>query len=240
MATNFYFNNFGSSQEQLLIENLIIESIKIYGMDMYYLPKTIVAEDALYGEAPASEFNTNYGIEMYIKNVEGFEGEGDFLSKFNLEIKDRVTFTVARRTFQDEVGNFEAMVRPNEGDLIFFPLNNKVFEIKFVEHEAIFYQMGSLQTFDIVCELFEYQNQKLNTGIPEVDAYYEQYSSSLATDALLTENGIIITDEEGFPIALAETQVSSANVASDNAIIQTESDEFIDFSEIDPFAERPY
>lgn len=240
MATNFYFNNFGSSQEQLLIENLIIESIKIYGMDMYYLPKTIAAEDSLYGEAPASEFNSNYSIEMYIKNVEGFEGEGDFLSKFNLEIKDRVTFTVARRIFQDEVGNFEAMVRPNEGDLIFFPLNNKVFEIKFVEHEAIFYQMGSLQTFDLVCELFEYQNQKLNTGIPEVDAYYEQYSSSLATDSVLTEDGLILTDEDGFPISLVETNVASANVASDNVIIQTESDEFIDFSEIDPFAERPY
>jgi len=110
MATNFYFNNFKSSQEQLLIENLIVEAIKIYGHELYYLPRTRDAYDPIYGESPLSSFNNAYMLEMYIKNVEGFAGEGDFLSKFNLEIRDRVTFTMARRIFNDEVGSIEAIV----------------------------------------------------------------------------------------------------------------------------------
>ena len=107
---------------------------------------------------------------MYIKNIEGFAGEGDFLSKFNIQIRDQVTFSIARRVFEHEVGIYEGSIRPNEGDLIYLPLNRKLFEIKFVEHEAIFYQLGSLQLYDLKCELFEYNNEFIQTGIDNVDA----------------------------------------------------------------------
>ena len=172
MATNVFFNNFQASQEQLLIENLIIESIKIYGHDLYYLPRTRVAFDEIYKEDTLSEFNSAHFVDMYIKNVDGFDGDGDFISKFGLEIRDRVTFTIARRTFNDEVGSVVEINRPREGDLIYFPLNRKVFEIKFVEHEAIFYQLGSLQTYDIQCELFEFSSEKFATGIQDIDLLY--------------------------------------------------------------------
>ena len=141
MPTNFYFNNFGSSQEQNLIEDLVIESIKIYGHEVWYCPRTIDNEEKIFKEDELASFNNAYSIEMYIKNVEGFEGEGDFLSKFGLQIRDRITFTVARRTFADEV---TGGTRPKEGDMIFFPLTSKGYVVRFVEHEAIFYQMGSL------------------------------------------------------------------------------------------------
>lgn len=239
MPTNVFFNNFESSQEQLLIENLIVESIKIYGQDMLYLPRRFRAKDNVYGQDASSFFNSYYLVEFYIKNVEGFEGEGDFLSKFNIEIRDRVTLTIARRTWYDEVGVNEGKSRPQEGDLIYFPLNQKIFQVKFVEHEAIFYQLGALQTFDLVCELFEYSGETLNTGVPEIDRYQQLYSPALTSFSLLTEdfNYYYLTDEDGFKLVNESYDLEEIDSTSDNEEIELEADGFIDFSEIDPFSE---
>jgi hypothetical protein len=247
MATNVFFNNFQSSQEQLLIENLIIESIKIYGHDVYYLPKTLVAKDTIYNEDTLSEFKSAHFIDMYIKNVDGFAGDGDFISKFGLEIKDRVTFSIARRTFNDDVGAILELNRPREGDLIYFPLNRKVFEIKFVEHEAIFYQLGALQMYDVICELYEYSSEKFATGIADIDNLFTSLdesgvmiSAALSNFSLQTEdnNPYNILDESGY--LLVDEQFESFLDDGDGSEIQEESDQFIDFSEIDPFAERAY
>lgn len=244
MATNVFFNNFQSSQEQILIENLIIESIKIYGHDLYYLPRTRLAMDKIYGEDTISEFNNAYFVDMYIKSVDGFDGDGDFITKFGLEIRDRVTFTVARRTFSEEIGTASFLIRPREGDLIYFPLNKKIFEVKFVEHEAIFYQMGSLQTFDIICELFEYSSEKFNTGIPDVDNLYVSvpgvginYSESILEYSITTEDTdpYMLVDESGFAIVNEQY-----DMMGDNTVIQSEGEGFIDFSEMDPFSEGVY
>lgn len=242
MATNFYFNNFQASQEQLLIENLIIESIKIYGMDMIYLPRTRTSFDTIYGEDPLSEFNDQYGIEMYIKNIDGFGGDGEFLSKFNIEIRDRVTFTVARRSWNDEVGANHLIDRPLEGDLIYFPLNKKIFEIKFVEHEAIFYQMGSLQTFDLVTELWEYSNEVFETGVAEVDALQKKYSFDMVQYSILTEDKKPILTEDGFNIVREEYDFSTqvGDSLEDNIEIESEADNIIDFTERNPFSEGDY
>jgi len=242
MATNFYFNNFQGSQEQLLIENLIIESIKIYGMDMLYLPRTRMAFDDIYGEDPLSEFNDQYGIEMYIKNVDGFGGDGEFLSKFNIEIRDRVTFTVARRAWNDEVGASHLLDRPREGDLIYFPLNKKIFEIKFVEHEAIFYQLGALQTYDLVCELFTYSNERFNTGVEDIDTMYEQYSTSTTPKGILTNDLMpyYLTDESGFKLVLETYDLDNVDRGAENDEIQAETLDFVDFTEIDPFSEGKF
>ena len=105
MATNLYFNNHAHQQQQWLIEDLVIESIKIYGIDCYYMPRTLVSEDTIWGEDSLSKFEDAYPLEMYVKNVDGFEGEGDFLSKFGLEIRDEMTLTIAQRRFQEEVDN---------------------------------------------------------------------------------------------------------------------------------------
>src|SRR6056300_824208 len=168
--------------EQQLIEDLIIESIKVYGHDVWYVNRSITAKDEILNEDDLSVFDQAYMIEMYIKNVEGFEGEGDFLSKFGLQIRDSITFTVAIRSFNQEVGLHTEDLRPFEGDLIYFPLNNKVFKIMHVEHEAIFYQMGSLQTYDLRCELFEYSNERFETGQDFIDDYFEQYRTFIGSD----------------------------------------------------------
>ena len=177
MATNPYFNHFQNAPWQNLHQDFIIESIKNFGIDVYYLPRTLVNLDSLYLEDTISEFSNAYLIEMYVKSVDGFEGEGDFISRFGLEIRDQVTFSVARRRWD----NLEILdyVRPKEGDLIFFPLNKKLYEIRFVEHESMFYQFGKLPIYDLTCELFQYDDQSIDTGIDDIDVIEEKYSYSI-------------------------------------------------------------
>ena len=205
--------------EQNLIEDLIIESIRIYGHDVWYLPRTLGAKDELLNEDDLPIFNEAYMVEMYIKNIDGFEGEGDFLSKFGLQIRDSITFTLSMRKFTEEIGSYNEEVRPNEGDLIYFPLNNKMFEVMHVEHEAIFYQMGSLQTYDLRCELFEYSQQRFTTGVTEIDTLFSNY--------VLTSNAAI-------------ANVESVDVLADNWTIETEADNILDFTESNPFGEDNY
>lgn len=215
MATSLYFNNFGSSMEQYLIEDLVIESIKIHGHDVYYLTRTAGAKDDILNEDDLSTFKRADFIDMYIKNIDGFEGEGDFLSRFGLEIRDEMTLTIARRTFELEVSTYTGNDRPLEGDLIYFPLNKKMYEIKFVEHEPVFYQMGALQMYDLRVELFEYSQERFSTGVEEIDNLYEYYETTSNTS-----------------IEFLETQDELA----DNYVIEQASDDIIDFSEADPFS----
>jgi hypothetical protein len=244
-TTNLYFNNHAFSGEQTLIEDLIIESIKIYGVDCYYIPRTVVDEDLVFGEDTLSKFDDAYLIEMYIKSVDGFEGEGDFLSKFNIEIRDEMVLTVSRRRFGEELfvsDTNKQISRPAEGDLIYFPLNNKVFEIKFVEHEAVFYQMGSLQTYDIRCELFEYSHERLDTGIAAIDSIEDAYSGDFLNELRLEDGSALVTETglgllpfnlEGDHDGLAETNDKGAA----NEQFKSDSIDFIDFSEMNPFSE---
>jgi hypothetical protein len=242
VATSVFFNNFGSSQEQSLIEDLVIESIRIYGHDCFYLPRSLINKDNIYGEDSISEYNEQFMIEMYIKNVMGFKGEGDFLSKFNLQVRDQMTFTIAKRVFFDEIGNVRGFDRPQEGDLIYFPLNKKVFVVKFVEHEAVFYQLGALQTYDLECELWEYSNERLNTGIPEIDIKEQTYSFDFSAYRMLTENSYVLQDEDGYDLVQEQfdfiTQVGDS--FENNTEIEAEADNILDFSEANPFSEGNY
>jgi hypothetical protein len=190
----------------------------------------------VFNEDTVSSYDDAYLVEMYVKNVEGFEGEGDFLSKFNIQIRDEITFTVAQRVFNDDIGADEIISRPQEGDLIFFPLTEKVYVVKFVEHEPVFYQLGGLQMYDLRCELFEYSNEDLNTGVPQIDQLEEKYSTSVEANA----NGDIILDANtGRPINISNTYFDNDQFA-DNDTFQSEADLFIDFSELDPFGEDEY
>ena len=216
MATSVYFNNFEASMEQYLIEDLVIESIKIHGHDIYYITRTAGAVDDVLNEDDLSEYKRADFIDMYIKNFDGFEGEGDFLSKFGLEIRDEMTLTIARRTFELDVSTYTGNDRPLEGDLIYFPLNKKMFEIKFVEHEPVFYQMGALQMYDLRCEMFEYSQETFSTGVAEIDTLFAGFETTSNTS-----------------IEYLETQDSFA----DNSTIETAADGIIDFSEADPFSE---
>jgi len=164
VALNPYFNKFKNLPEQNLIEDLTVEAIKIHGMEIYYLPRKMIHRDDFFGEAPYSRFSSFKMIEMYMDTTTAFEG-GDTFTKFGFEIRDSVKFTVSRKRFKRETG----MERPMEGDLLYLPLNKGLFEIKFVEHENPFYQLGKLLSFQLTCELFQYSEEKMNTGVPEID-----------------------------------------------------------------------
>jgi hypothetical protein len=212
MATNPHFQHFDATNEQYLVQDLIIESIKIYGHDVYYMPRTLVNEDTLYSEDTISAFNDAYVVEMYIKNVDGFEGEGDFMSRFGLEIRDQITFSVAQRTFKNLLLD-STYDRPKEGDIIYFPLTKKVFEIRFVEHESVFYQTGALQTYDLVCELFQYEDQAIDTGIEDIDKIEREESYSID----------VVLDSGTGTYTTGETVYQGTNLASANTTAEVVS-----------------
>jgi hypothetical protein len=237
IATNFFFNNYQASQEQLLLENLIIESIKIYGEDMYYIPRKLNNYDAVYGADDQSSYENAYMIEMYIKSIDGFTGDGSFMSKFGLEIRDRVIFSMAQRIFNEEVATFTNQIRPNEGDLIYFPLNKKCFQIKYVSKYEMFYQLGALQTWEVTCELFEYAGETMNTGIPEIDILQKKFDTNQYHWAIKDETGAMLLDEEGNILVLEGSSINDLIPSAENDEIQAESDLFVDFTHQDPFSE---
>ena len=145
MPRNVFFSQAVKS-EQSLYEDLIVESLQIYGQDIYYVPRTLVSRDNILGEDPASKFDDAYLMEAYLENIDGFEGAGDLMSKFGLEIRDEATFVISRRVWERLVGKFSTNVsdpRPQEGDVIFLPMTNSFFEINFVEDDSPFYQLST-------------------------------------------------------------------------------------------------
>ncbi len=227
MGRNVYFSQ-GTANEQYLIEDIIVESLQIYGQDFYYIPRTLVAKDNILGEDRLSEFKQAYGIEMYLENVDGFEGQGAFIQKFGLMMEQSATLTVARRRWDQLVGRFgqtQLPNRPNEGDLLYFPLTKGLFEIKFVQHQNPFYQLGKLYVYKLQVELFQYASEHIDTGYKDIDVFetlksydtdYIRNATGSVTSITLTQAGtgytrvpqIILTGGEG------ETANQSASVVA--------------------------
>lgn len=216
--TSVFFNNFNSYAEQTLIEDLITESLSIYGHTVYYLPRTIEKKDEIYSEDILSTYDEAYEFDMYLKSYDSYEGDGTFLSKFNLEIRDQVTFSIARRAFGNEISAYRPDIqRPREGDLVYSTMMKRIFVIKYVNNSAIFYQMGDLQTWDIVCEVWEYSNERFRTGNSEIDQIEELYSVSN------------VFNDDKYEEAMGD-------VFATNKEFQDEGTGIIDWSETDPFS----
>jgi hypothetical protein len=182
MATNHYFqggNGIGNSNEKRLYEDLIIEGLKIYGHDCYYLPRTLVNRDLILGEDTLSRFDDSYLLEMYMETTEGFAGEQEVINKFGLDIREDTTFCISKRRWQNQVDSAHTMIvegRPNEGDIIYFPLMDSFFEIQFVQDQEPFFQLGQLPVYKLRCTRWEYSSQELNTGVEDIDMSQEAYS----------------------------------------------------------------
>jgi len=172
-TTNVYFSH-GTRNEQYLIEDLIIESLKIYGQEYFYIPRTLISKDEILGEDRLSQFKSSFPIEMYFENVDALDGQGAFIQKFGLMMEQSATLVVARRRWEQLVGRYGQTIiptRPCEGDLIYFPLTKGLFEIKFVKHQDPFYQLGKLYVYKLQVELFQYASEQIDTGIAAVDAF---------------------------------------------------------------------
>ena len=177
MAVSTYFQQTDSILEQELVNDLVEESIQIHGIDVSYMPRTLVATDNLYAEDVASKFTSAHSVEMYVESIDGFGGEGDIIGQFGVEIRDQLILTVSQRRWSDL--DIEGRQRPFEGDLIYFPLNDRLFEIRFVEHEKVFYQLGNLPLYTLTCELFEYSHEDIDTGVAAIDDIEKDYGYAM-------------------------------------------------------------
>lgn len=229
MPRNVYFSQ-GTTPEKRLYEDITIEALKIYGHDVYYIPRTIVNVDSIFNEDALSKFGEAFQIEMYLENTDGFEGDGDLLSKFGVEIRDSMTMVLATRRWEELIGRFQspAEARPQEGDLIYFPLVKGLFQITYVEDDNPFYQLSNLPTFKLTCELFEYGNEAIDTGVAEVDDFETKYASrtkltlgsgsgtyTRGEDITQTNGALTITGEVSV-VGTGEIDVTSA-IASDSS-----------------------
>ena len=220
MATNAYFSNYDEFNEQNLIDDLVIESIQIYGVDVDYISGQFNNVDKIFNEDDSPLYDEMYSFEVYVKNVDGFEGEGDFLSKFGLQIRDSVTLTVAIRTFERYVTRTDpTKPRPRENDIIWLPLNKKMYRITYVEHESVFYQAGSLQVYDIKCELMEFSNERFDTGRYDIDDYFDDVNSTSTFVTTLSD-------------------VANNDPMAQNLEFEALADDILDFSDVDPFSEN--
>ena len=191
-TTNVYFTQ-GTRNEQYLIEDLIIESLRIYGQEMFYIPRQLVSKDNILGEDRLSEFKQSFPIEMYFENVDSFDGQGAFIQKFGMMMEQSATLVVARRRWEQMVGRFDATIlphRPCEGDLIYFPLTKGLFEVKFVKHQDPFYQLGKLHVYKLQVELFQYSSERIDTGNKSVDVF--ESLKTFSTDTTRTKNGSVM------------------------------------------------
>lgn len=191
MPTNVFFNH-AVNTEQHLYEDLVVESLRMYGHETFYLPREVVEEDTILNEDVQSRFGDAYSVEMYIENTEGFEGEGDLMSKFGINVRDQATFIISLRSWERFISldtNLVTSMRPNEGDLIQLPMSGSLFEIKFVEHENPFYQVGKLFVFKLQCELFEYGGEDFDTDIAGIDKIEDEQAYTITLSMNTTGSG---------------------------------------------------
>jgi len=282
MPTNVFFNH-AVNTEQHLYEDLVVESLRMYGHETFYLPREIVEEDTILGEDVQSSFGDAYSVEMYLENTEAFEGEGDLMSKFGVQVRDQATFVLSLRTWERFISldsNLATSLRPNEGDLIYFPLSGSMFEIKFVEHENPFYQVGKLFVFKMQCELFEYSGEDFDTGVGAIDVIENEQayqieltmntgSGGYSINEPVTLNSVVVGEVSAWSgkterldlvhntktLAVGDTLVGSVSGTSrtiasitdvmtmsndgsaQNKDFEDGADNYLDFSETNPFGE---
>ena len=251
MPTNVYFDT-GTTSEQRLYEDLIIEQLKIYAQDVYYLPRKLANKDTIFGEDPASSFDDSYIIEMYVDNSDGYMGEQEIIKKFGLELRDDIRFTLSKLRWEQLIKNNSDLVaeRPQEGDLVYFPTTKAFFEIQFVEHEQPFYQQSALPVYKLSCTRFEYSSERIDTGVAEIDKVEDalstdtmnfQFTLENEVGSLLLENdlgGIEYFINEDFTMATQQPvdQGKAFETAAGTNTSST-SDDILDFSERNPFGE---
>ena len=258
MAINHHFqggNGIGNTNEKKLYEDLIIEGLKIYGHDVYYLPRTLVNQDLILGEDSLSKFDDSYLIEMYVETTEGLAGEQELINKFGLEIREETTFMLSKRRWMDAVDSYHTMIkegRPNEGDIIYYPLLNKFFEISFVEDQEPFFQLGNLPVYKLRARTWEYSSERLDTGVTDIDSAEDQYSLDMlahqfmledGSGALQLENDSVSGDKNYF--INEEYNIQTQSTYADNLDLDAQagfntedtSDDILDFTERNPFGE---
>jgi len=248
-TTSTFFNNFDHNETQTLLDDLTTEAIRIHGQDCYYIPRRRESFDQLFSEDDTSYFDTAYQIPMYVLTAEGFLQNEAVITQFGLEVRPEIKLAVGRLEFDNEISTLEqALNRPREGDLVYFPLNKRTFQINFVDDKPFFYQHGKLQVYDLTCELYEYSNERFETGITEIDEIQSKLSFNAYDHGIIIgANGEIMTDHLGNIIVreTLEGNRETYDALTDNVVLEDLSDRegantLIDWDESNPFASGRY
>ncbi len=244
MPTSVYFDT-GTISEQRLYEDLVIEQLRAFGQEVFYLPRTLVKRDDILGEDVLSKFDDAYLIEMYVENIEGYDGEKELITKFGLEIQNELTFVVARRRWEQLISidqNLIESTRPNEGDLIYFPKTRYFFEISFVDHDDPFFQIQNLPVYKLKCRTFEYSSEEIDTGIAEVDQLETDFSRNIFDYQITLETGTgtgsLLMEGTAVQYILNEDYKEDiTDLKSQNVELTKEFPAILDFTESNPFSE---
>lgn len=240
MSTSVFFQQEDYREEQLLLEDLIIESIQIHGIECFYLPRKKYDVDGVLTEDEQHYFDEALPIEVYLKSADRFGGQRNLLQSWGIEVRDRMTLTVARRRWAQAVGDDRDLVRPGEGDLVYFARDKRLFEVRYVERYAMMYPLGSLPTWDLECELVESMSQRFDTGIAEIDAFEARTSQDLYRFAIKTANNMPLRTAGG-DVWVIDSRSDARQDPLDQAnTFQQEASAILDFSEHDPFSEGTY
>ena len=245
MAVNHYFQSgipMGRRSEQNLYEDLIVECLKIYGFEIYYIPRKFNNIDRIFGEDTISSFEHAYPLEMYLQNVNGFEGDGELMSKFGVELKDTATFIVSKKRWLETVGrtgNSILNIRPAEGDIVYFPLTKSFFEIRKVDTETPFFQLGKLFVFTLQTELMQYSSENFDTGVIEIDEIADTTDQDSTAFEFLLEGGDALLLEEFVETSLVlETYIAKDDLLNiKNEDFDTNIRDILDFTDRNPFGE---
>lgn len=232
----------GRRSESLLMEDLIIECLKIYGFDTYYIPRKTENEDLILNEDVLNSYTFAQPLEMYLENVDGFGGDGELLTKFGLEIRDTATFVVSRRRWDQVIGQSGDSIlsnRPAEGDIVYFPLTKSLFEIKKVETKDPFFQVGNLYVYKLYCELMQYSSEVFDTGIKEIDDLTTDIGQDIQNYQILLESNFKFLLEYETPsiVIREEYTTTSIDKAADNEYFDTGINDILDFTDRNPFGE---
>ena len=244
MAVNHYFQSgfaMGRASEQNLYEDIIIECLKIYGHDIFYIPRKQVNRDLIFNEDALNKYEFAYDLEVYLTDIQGFEGEGDLLSKFGVEIRDTANFVVSRKRWDEVVaraGQTVLSTRPAEGDVIFFPKTQSLFEIRRVDTLDPFFQVGKLYVFQMQCELVQYSGELYETGISEIDQVVDDRALDIQRYEVLLEDSerLLLEFESNSSMILESFNISLIDPLAQNEDFELEID-VLDFTETNPFGE---
>jgi hypothetical protein len=228
LPLNPYFNKFNFEPEQRLHQDLVVQMMEIYGHSVYYIPRDLGNYNKIYNTDDQSTYQTIIPTIVYIENIDGFQGQRDIFTRFGLQINDQITLSIAAREFDRVVAPITLKSRPDEGDLIYFTLNKKCFQIKFTNNKEIFYPFGYLPSYQMTLELFQYSDETFNTGIPEIDIIQTNFSMNILDNVATTEGGLIITDEKGNMITDETYSESQIDPIADNQEIETDVETIVD------------
>jgi hypothetical protein len=238
MGSSPYFRNYNSDAEQGLIESLVHEALRMYSAELYYIKREQLNPDNVIVDDKLSKFVAAYPIACYIKTVDGFTGDGQFLSKFGVEIRDQVILSLSKREFKFEVIDKDStFTRPREGDVIYFPMTKKLFEVTFVDYKPVMYQFGALQAYDLTCEVFAYNNEEFNTGYPEIDLIFQSYvvpGDGNSPENLIAEDEETIGGEDGSIIAYGDDDPDTNDPGSEVTDLGWEGQKYIDYTDANP------